>query len=482
MSFQEESKYLRSAASLLAYAVSDLYPTAQIVGVEVSEVDFVCDFVFEQKPSLDLIAERMRAAIKADLSIEPLDMMRENGVEFLRHHGQTLLADRLESFEKNIVPLVKIEEFTHFSPGKQLASVGEIGAFSLLGMELGEVTRIRGVAFSGKGQLKKFLKKVEEARKCDPIRLGRELRLFTFDEGKCLWHPNGFAVREALRQFWVREHKKQKFSFVAGESHDAIYQSFERDESQLPCCMAQSGELDRETIFCTLDQLLGELISSLQFIVETVRIFGFQYRLYFIDGNDSGAGWKKSVVKSLEGFDYEREQSGEGPKVEVRIFDTLGRAWKGPCIEVALAEKLVYKGYDGKDHQPMVISRSTFGSIERFVTLLTEQFAGRFPFWLAPEQLRVIPVTEKQWVYAEAIGKRLADSGYRVTVDTRGKRLNAKVHEAQVQRIPKLIIVGEREEDKGSVALREGAVTRDVTIDDLLQGLQQEDEENLFKR
>ena len=474
MSVSQQRKILQSSALLLATAVSDLYPTSKVVEFKVSEVDFTCDFLFEQKPSLDLIAERMRALIKEGVAIERLEMMRENGAEFLRGKGQSLMAEQVEAFEENIVPLVRIGEFVSFFPGGEFGELKEIGAFSLLDMEDGG---IRGTAFSSKGELRKFLRRADEAKKRDPDRLGRKLELFTREGGQWLWHPKGFALKEVLRGFWEKELGNQGFSFVKG-SHVAIYQSFERGEGLLPYRLASFQDGGKETLFCRDDQVIGELISSLQFIERTVRIFGFQCALYFVQGNDR----EKSLVKALEGFDYEREKADGRSKIELRVFDTLGRAHVVASIEVALGEKLVYKGDDGQDHQPVVISRSTFGSMERFVSLLTEHYAGRFPFWLAPEQLRVIPVTEKQELYADKVKRRLEDAGYRVTVDTQSDKLSARVHRAEKERSLKLLVVGEREEKQGVVALREGQATREVTIDDLLQDLQREDEENLFKR
>ena len=378
-------------------------------------------------------------------------------------------------------------------------------------------------------------------------------------EGLWLWHPKGASIRESLLDWWRLEHKKQRFqlvstpqivnpallqeagwydalarrggggsSFVSEGSeytlsptnaplHALVYQSKPRSYRELPVRYAECSELyhhgsasqlwgvfkarayhaDSAHLFCTSDQVVDELISSLQFINQTVRIFGFQHGLYLNARSARFAGtvaqWDRGVqwiVEALEscGLDYQVEdtdnggiQALSGPRLDFKLIDALGREWCGPSVglDFNTPERfgLRYQGKDGKMHVPLMITRSMFGSLERFVAILVEQCGGHFPLWLAPEQVRVLPVTEDQADYAAEVAEQLEHHGFRAHVDYRREVLKAKVHSFEEEKVPFAVVVGRQEQQKHCLTYRRsqmGKVVDGVDLSEFVTLLERE--------
>lgn len=388
------------------------------------------------------------------------------------------------------------------------------------------LTRIQGTAFPDNISLKQFLKRAETAKQRDHRTLGKEMHLFTtFDEtcpGCFSWLPKGAVIREILLDWWRQEHRRQKYQIVStaklikpsildserlslvrfepeGPSyslsppkallHSLIFKSKLHSYRELPVrtceydefyeqgreahlwglMSARSFTADSAFVFCTREQVLNELISSLQFIDKTFKIFGFEGHWHLIVKNQDARGAKSwdasqdSLVKALVmcGFNYTIDKDGKalyGPRLEMRFTDALGRSWKGPYVYIDHHHPkkfgLRYQGQDDQMHSPMMIGRSMFGSLERLTAILVEHYAGELPLWLAPEQVRVIPVGDKQCEYAAQVHAQIEQAGFRTSIDYRKGNLGAKVHAAESERVPYMIAVGDKEEKNKTIALR----------------------------
>lgn len=389
------------------------------------------------------------------------------------------------------------------------------------------LTRIQGIAFPDQTSLKQYLKMSEVAKQRDHRLLGKEMHLFTtFDEtcpGCWSWYPKGAVIREVLLDWWRKEHRQQKYlpvntpSLVKASVLDPIHQSFLhfKPEGQtyvtcptkallhalifksklhsyreLPVRTCEYGEFydqskeghlwgllraraftaDSAYVFCKANQVLNELISSLQFIDKTFKMFGFEAHWHLIIKNQHSIRFSKkwdesqeSLVKALKlcGFNYTVDKEGKalyGPTVEMRFADALGRKWKGPYVYIDLyhPEKfgLHYQEQDDQMHAPTMIGRSMFGSLERLVAILVEHFAGKLPLWLAPEQVRIIPVAEKNAEYAAQVYSEVDQAGFRTSVDYHKGNLGAKVHVAESEKVPYMIVVGDKEGKDKTITLR----------------------------
>jgi len=381
--------------------------------------------------------------------------------------------------------------------------------------------------------------------------------------GSWLWHPKGARLREILLDWWRQEHRRQRFEQLATpqvvkagflkksgiyDSPDlasGVFPSFVLDgydyaaspsqiplhawafrlklhsyrelpiryaectqlynqgkESQLWGMMrARSYCADAGNVFCAPNQVQSELISSLQFIDKTIKIFGFGYHWYLVDRGQKFAGtidgWIKSIdwiVKAVEacGFKYEIDKMGKsfsGPRLEAYLTDSLGRSWKGPSISIDFnySERfgLRYQGPDDEMHMPVMITRAMFGSLERFVAVLIEHYGGLFPVWLAPEQVRVIPIAEKHMKYAAEVHSRIEEMGFRTSLDHSRERLGGKIHSAERERVPYAIVLGDKEENSGLISVRScnhEEMKSGVKLEAFLERLSQEEVDKSLPR
>lgn len=431
-----------------------------------------------------------------------------------------------------VIKLLSINSFTVSLPGRPNLSL----------------TRIQGTAFPDNVSLKDFLKKSETAKERDHRRLGKEMHLFTNFEENCpgcwSWLPKGALIRDILMDWWRKEHREQKFQAISTSNllkpskldssgpflnflpespqyqlsstkasmHSLVFKTSLHSYRELPIryceydtfyeqekeahlwgmLRARAFTADNSFIFCTPDQVLDELISSLQFITRTFKILGFEASWHLISKNQSSgkfsrewAASQESLIKALGqcGLDYtlERGETLYGPTLVMRFTDVLGRKWKGPYVYIDLyhPEKfgLRYQGQDDRMHAPVMVGRSMYGSLERLMAILIEHYAGKWPLWLAPEQVRVIPIADKQCEYAAQISEKIRAAGFRVSVDYRKENLGAKVHAAESERIPYMVVVGDYEEKSGTIALRKyllKEVQENMALEDFLEKMRVE--------
>ena len=402
-----------------------------------------------------------------------------------------------------------------------------------------QMQRVYGTAFRTEKELEEHLHRLEEAEKRDHRRLGKQLDLFSFDEeigqGLVLWHPRGAALRDALETYWKGIHRERGYQLVftphiASEkvyrrsghipkyedmmyaplqiddeayrikpmncpAHIKILQTEMRSYRDLPIRYAELGTVyryelsgalqgmlrvrgftqDDAHIFCTPDQMVGEIEQVLDLVEEMLSTFGFRYKFYLSTRPEtsleeaSDEEWERataSLREALEARDLDYDvDEGAGafyaPKIDVVPFDSLGREWEqGPTIQVDLnlpkRFDVSYIGRDGEEHECIIIHRAIMGSLERFVAELIEHFAGWFPVWLAPEQARVLTITDDQTEYARQVERKLAEAGVRVSCDDRNETMSYKVREGTVDKVPYLLIVGPREVENGTVSVRSG--------------------------
>ena len=395
--------------------------------------------------------------------------------------------------------------------------------------------RLYGTAFNSQKELDAYLKQVEEAKLRDHRKLGRELDLFSTSEavgpGLILWHPKGARVRLAIEDFWRHEHLENGYELVysphIGRSglwetsghlgfysesmyapmeidevkyfikpmncpfHIEIYKSQKRSYRDLPLRWAELGTVyryekagvlaglfrvrgftqDDAHIFCTPEQIEGEIKEVMRFSIRMLRNFGLTDLCAYLSTRPEKAvgdeaRWKQATdsleaALKAEGVPYEVDPGGGafyGPKIDMRAIDAIGREWQLSTFQFDFNEPerfgVTYIGQDGKEHQPYMVHRALLGSIERFFGILVEHYAGAFPLWLAPEQVRVLPLTEKQIEQARSVAAQLRAAGCRVTVDERSEKVGAKIRNAQIDKIPYMLILGPKEAESGMVSVR----------------------------
>lgn len=506
---------------------------------------------------LSVIEDRMRDLIRQDLEIRVTEMMRKNAIELFKHHHQVLKVALLKANVETLVHLCQIGHFYDLGYPPFLATTKHIGAIKLLEINPIRVslpghpnlvlTRIQGTAFPDNASLKQFIKKAEEAKQRDHRLLGKEMQLFTtFDEtcpGCWSWYPKGMVIRQLLLDWWQLEHRLQKYQLISSpnliqpnltaisslhmeiEGHSYAFCSakaplhalffksklhFYRDLPIRYCELSEFYDASKQShlwgllrarcftadsvyTFCSKEQVLEEITSSLQFIEKIFKMLNFETRWHLISRKERAIGslikWDESLdslVKALKtgAFNYIPDNEGKalyGPKVEMYFTDALGREWKGPYIsmDVYHPEKLGlhYQGSDDRMHVPIMIGRSMFGSIERLIAILIEHYAGALPLWLAPEQVRIIPVTDKNQEYGARICKELQQRDFRVFVDSRKENLGTKIHAAEKEKVPCTLVVGEKEEKNKTVALRKFLnkdAQEEMTLEQFLEQLSSE--------
>lgn len=523
----------QSAAQILACALIDLFPGIELIRGDVNDIGFSYDFQMEQtfdEHMLPMLEEKMRALIKEDFPVKELTMMRENAVAFFIHHQQNLLAERVKAISDNMVPIFQMGKFYDYCPTPYITRSQEAGAIKLLSISHypGEKRiRIAGTAFPDAYALKKFLKKLEGYKKHDHRVLGLETQLFgktPFTGDQLWWLPKGLFIREWVSNRWNEEVEKRGMTLVSTPpilsaslakklghrgknllceidsssyllsaspslSQAFIYLSQERRVQEFPLRFAEwkkgyeegkeeglwgmlrarSFTTDHEVIFCTQEQVVKEIISSLQFIKKTINMFGFEHQWYLrTKAKKTGVNsqqwqestrWITSALNECE-IDYvidEEKFAYCGPYLEVRFLDAINREWKSSylSIDLNLPERLELSYFDAADKKvtPIMVTQSLVGSLERFVALLIEKYEGSLPLWLAPEQVKVLPIGEVL-EYAESIKSRLTQEGFRVGIDYRKVALGTKVHAAELEKIPYMLIVGDKEEKKSSLSIR----------------------------
>jgi threonyl-tRNA synthetase len=540
--------YRHSSAHLLAAAVTELHPEAQCGIGPPTEDGFFYDFLVP-KPftpeDLAAIEKRMAHIVKQNRPIEKKLIPKPEALDLFAKKGQTLKCELIREKAGDMVQCYTMGEFIDFCLGPHLPSTGKIQAFKLKegasqsywkGKEGNpEMQRIYGYAFFTKEELEKHLHRLEEAKRRDHRKLGRELDLFSIaDEtgaGLILWHPKGGFIRKQIEDFWRDEHLKGGYDIVfsphiakidlwntSGHTqyykanmyspidiegveyqlkpmncpfHITIYRSKLRSYRELPFRFAELGTVyrfersgvlhgllrvrgftqDDAHLFCRMDQLDAEILRVLDFTTNMLRAFGFDtYDICLStkpkDASGTDEQWQiatAALKKALEtrGLAYQvdpGEGTFYGPKIDIKIKDSLERAWQCSTIQVDFHNpsrfELDYIGDDGKAHQPAMVHRALLGSLERFFGVLIEHYGGAFPLWLAPVQAVMIPVAERHQDYARAVAGTLEAAGVRVTVDDRSEKMGYKIREAQVQKVPYMLVVGDKEIEAKNVSVR----------------------------
>ena len=562
-------KLRHSTAHVMAQAVKRLYPETLVTIGPAIENGFYYDFDREEpfKPEdLQKIEKLMHEIVKENFPVVRSELNKEEALKFFEGKGEKYKKELITEIEDEEVSIYTQGEFADLCRGPHVGSTGDIKSFKLLsvagsywrGDENNKMLqRIYGTAFYSRKDLGEYLDRLEEAKKRDHRKLGKELDLFHVDEeigsGLILWHPKGALVRTIIEDFWRKEHYKNGYQILYSPHiarahlwetsehlnfykenmyspmdidgtdyivkpmncpfHIKIYNSRLRSYRELPFRWAELGTVyryektgvlhgllrvrgftqDDAHIFCRPDQLPEEISKVLDFTIFILRSFGFEeYQIYLSTKPDKFVGseesWEKATTAlkgalDKSGMAYEID-AGEGvfygPKIDVKIKDSLGRAWQCSTIQVDfnLPErfKISYIGEDGQPHQPIMIHRALMGSLERFFGCLIEHFAGAFPTWLAPVQVRILTITDNHIKYAEEISEFLKKDGIRVELDSRNEKVGFKIREAQTSKIPYMLIIGDKEIKDKEVAVRKRKEKKTETMDseDFLSKLNKE--------
>ncbi|ADH85941.1 threonine--tRNA ligase [Desulfurivibrio alkaliphilus] len=538
-----------SAAHVMAEAVLELYGDEVQVTIGPATADgFYYDFDRQQPftpADLEKIEALMAEIATADRPFERREVSRAEALEFFRQQGQNYKLELLDEIEDDQVSLYSQGNFVDLCRGPHLPSTGWLKAFKLTrlagaywrGDENNRMLqRIYGTAFFDKKELRAYLERLEEAKKRDHRKLGKELELFTIQDqigpGLILWQPKGALLRRLIEDYWRDEHYRHGYELLStphiarrelwqtsghldfyGENmyspmeveevqyqlkpmncpfHIAIYKTRKRSYREFPLRWCELGTVyrfektgalhglmrvrgftqDDAHIFCRPDHLEEEIFRILDLNLHILQAFGFaDYDIYLSTRPEKYVGsdenWDRSTAAlqaALEkkGLSYSLDP-GEGvfygPKIDIKIKDVLGRAWQCSTIQVDfnLPERfeLGYTGEDGREHRPIMIHRALMGSLERFFGVLIEHYAGAFPLWLAPVQARICNITDAQLDYGEEVYAALRRAGVRVEKDLRNEKLNYKIREAQLQKIPYMLIVGDKEAAEGTVTVRQ---------------------------
>ncbi len=526
-----------STSHLMAQAVQGLFPEARVtIGPSIREgfyydFDIARGFSPEDFPDIE---RKMKELVERDLPIQRRRVSREEALRIFRERGEPYKVELIEEISDPEVTLYQQGEFVDLCRGPHLPSTGKIKAFKLTsvagaywrGDERNKMLqRIYGTAFPSEDELEKHLFLLEEARRRDHRKLGRELDLFSISEeagaGLVLYHPKGALLRMLLEDFEKREHLKRGYQLVIGPqilkldlwkrsghydnyrdkmyftevegqgygikpmnclAHMLIYKSKIRSYRDLPLRYFElgtvhrhekSGELhgllrvrgftqDDAHILCTPDQLNAEIKGILDFVRDVMKVFDFPYEL------EISTRPEKSTIGSDEDWDRathalrsaleesslpyqvnEGEGAFYGPKIDVKLRDAIKREWQCATIQVDFTMPdrfdLTYIGADGGKHRPVMVHRVILGAMERFIGVLTEHYAGAFPTWLAPVQAILLTVTDPQIPYAEKVYQRLIEAGLRAEKDFRNEKLGLKIREAEMQKIPYMVVIGDRE-------------------------------------
>jgi threonyl-tRNA synthetase len=557
-----------STAHVMAQAVKELFPETKITIGPAIEAGFYYDFDYAPgfaEEDLSKIEERMREIVTKDLPIHRKVLKKTEAIELFKKWGEDFKVELINDIEDEEVSIYFQDGFTDLCRGPHLPSTGKIRAFKLLslagaywrGSEKNKMlTRIYGTAFPSQQALDEHMAFLEEVKKRDHRRLGRELDLFSISDevgaGLVIWHPNGALLRWLLEDFERKEHLKRGYQFVIGPqilkldmwkrsghyenyrenmyfttvdgveygikpmncvAHIMVYKSDIRSYRDLPlryfelgtvCRHEKSGVLhgllrvreftqDDAHIFLRPDQLHNEISNIMHFVKDVMAMFGFQYELEIstrpeekyigtVETWDMAEATLKEVLDS-EGLLYDiNEGDGAfyGPKIDVKLKDAIGRKWQCATIQVdfALPERfeLSYVDSDGQRKRPVMLHRVILGAMERFIGVLIEHYAGKFPLWLSPLQVLVMTITDDQIEYAGTVHEAMMGEGIRSQLDTRNEKLSLKIREGIMKKVPYLVILGKKEVEGKSLSIRarDGGEEKNVALADFINKLREE--------
>ncbi|OAQ21287.1 Threonyl-tRNA synthetase [Thermosulfurimonas dismutans] len=565
----EALEILRHTAShVLAQAVKELFPGVKLGIGPATEEGFYYDFDYDRpftEEDLKAIEKKMKEIVKKRYPLVREELSREEAERLFSELGERYKLELIREIPEETVSIYKQDRFVDLCRGPHLPHTGLVKAFKLLSVAGAywrgdernpQLQRIYGTAFFRKEDLKAYLERLEEAKRRDHRKLGRELELFSIEEeigpGLILWLPKGAIVRKEIEDFWRDEHLKRGYQLVytphialrdlwkiSGHLdfyaenmfapmeiderayqlkpmncpfHILIYQSRKRSYREFPIRYCELGTVyryersgvlhgllrvrgftqDDAHIFCREDQLEEELYKVLDLVVHFLSVFGFkEYQIYLSTRPDKYVGseeiWEKAegalrAALEKKGLPYEIDP-GEGvfygPKIDLKIRDVLGRFWQCSTIQVDfnIPERfdISYIGPDNRPYRPIMIHRALLGSLERFFGVLIEHYAGAFPVWLSPVQAVVMTVADRHQEFAEMVYAKLAEAGFRVERDFRNEKLGFKIREAQVKKVPYMIIVGDKELENSRITVRtRKGENLEFTIEEFAERLKEE--------
>ena len=544
---QYRKTYWHTCSHVMAQAVKRLWPEVKLaIGPSIDNgfyYDFDAPFNFTQE-NLDAIEAEMRKICKEKLKLERFELPREEAIKYMQEKDEPYKVELINDLPEDAhISFYTQGEFTDLCAGPHLDSTGRIkgNAIKLTACNAAywrgdssrqTLQRIYGVAFPKKDELDAYLQRLEEAKRRDHRRLGKELGLFMLTEegpGFPFFLPKGMVLKNTLIDYWREVHKRYGYvevstpmilnrhlwetsghwyhykenmytTVIDGEDYAIkpmncpggmlVYKSEPHSYRDLPLRVGELGLVHRHElsgalhglfrvrcftqddahIFMTWDQMKDEIKNVVKLFDEVYSLFGLPYEIELSTMPDDHMGdekdWEfaqntlKEAITEMGKSYVVNEGDGAfyGPKLDFHLEDSLGRTWQCGTIQLdmQLPERfeLEYVGADGEKHRPVMIHRVVFGSIERFIGVITEHFAGAFPTWLAPVQVKVMPITDRVDDYAKQIAKRLDEHGFRVETDLRNEKIGYKIRESQTQKIPYMIIVGDKEAENGTVSVR----------------------------
>ncbi len=556
-----------SASHVMAEAVRSLFPGVKVAIGPAIETGFYYDFDTSEPFTPEDIAKiesRMGELVSQDLPFNRQEVTREEAIRLFKEEGENYKVELLEEIPQERVSLYRQGDFVDLCRGPHVPTTGYIRAFKLTGGSgaywRGDehrpmLQRLYGTAFPTAEDLARHLEFLEEAKRRDHRRLGRELGLFSIEEeagpGLVIYHPKGALIRSLIEDFERREHLKRGYQMVMGPqmlkvglwersghlenyrdhmyfaevegqvygikpmncvAHMLIYKSRVRSYRELPLRYFELGTVlrhersgvlhgltrvrqftqDDAHILCTPEQVEGEIIGVLDFVFEVMAIFGFAYEVELSTRPEKSIGsdaeWDlatTALTNALKAKDLpyhlcEGEGAFYGPKIDIKLKDALNRPWQCATIQCdfTLPERfdLTYVGPDGGRHRPVMLHRVILGSLERFLGVLVEHYAGAFPVWLAPVQAVLLPITDRIHAYAREVAEIMVAAGLRVEIDGRPETLRYKIREAQLQKIPYMVIMGDREAQSRTLAprLRDGTEWQDMPVETFVSRLREE--------
>ena len=547
--------YRHTCAHVLAQAIKTIYPTSKLAIGPTIENGFYYDIDFVTPISQDDLAKieaEMAKIIKSDLPLERFTLPRSEALALMSGYEEKYKVEIIQDLpEDATISFYKQGGFVDLCRGPHLPSTGKIKAFKLTsiagaywrGSEKNKMlTRIYGTAFPKKSEMDAYFTMLEEAKKRDHLKLGKELKLFVFmNEGKGFpfFLPNGMILKNTLIDYWRQIHTRENYVEIStpvilsrslwetsghwdhykenmyttkidGEDYAIkpmncpggmlVYKSEPRSYKDLPMRMGElglvhrhekSGQLhglmrvrcftqDDAHIFMTPGQITSEIKGVVRIIDEVYSLFGFKYHVELSTRPENSIGsdedWENATQALRDALDEmqlpyvvnEGDGAFYGPKIDFHLQDSIGRTWQCGTIQLdfQLPQRFdaEYTGEDGQKHRPIMIHRVVFGSIERFIGILIEHYAGKFPVWLAPVQVKLLTLTDRTESYVKSLASDMQASGLRVATDLRNEKIGYKIREALMEKVPYIAVVGDKEASAGNVSVRKRGEEKSVVM------------------
>ena len=500
-----------SAAHIMAQAVQRLFPNTKVTIGPVVENGFFYDFDPERpftEEDLTKIEEEMKKIVKENYPFERSEMSAEEAKKFFAEKGETYKVEIIDDLGVDKVSIYKQGEFVDLCRGTHVPSTGYLKAFKLMSTAgaywRGDsnnkmLQRIYGVAFATKKELDDYLTMMEEAERRDHRKLGKQLNLFFLDEhgpGFPFFMPKGVEIFNKLQEMWRVEHKKRGYQEIKTpimldrELWEISGHWFNYRENMY---RVRAFTQDDAHVFCTKEQIEEQIIEIIDLYDKFYTLFGFEYHIELSTKPDKAIGsdeiWEMAeanLKSALEhkGIDYKLNPGDGafyGPKIDFKMKDSIGRIWQCGTIQLDFnlpqRFEMSYIGADGEKHEPVMIHRAMYGSLERFLGILIEHYAGAFPFWLAPTQVRILTISDEQVPFANEVFEKLQNAGIRVEIDTRAEKIGYKIREANgEQKIPVQLIIGKNEVANNEVNMRRfgSQESKNISVDEIVNILLEE--------